>query len=272
MTHEFSQLIIERLEREKEILKGNFAGSGRDPINTRYVVIDNLLPRQIALEIFDAFPSPESMRKMSSFRERKWTSKDFGKFAPILQDISDSFHDPQVVKLIGEITGIKDQLPDPSYYAGGLSMMGQGDFLNPHLDNSHDRGRNLYRTLNLLYYVTPDWAPENGGNLELWDKKVKTFREIPSIFNRLVLIATNRYSWHSVNQVKASCYRCCVSNYYFSPQNPNQEEETFHVTSFNGRPNEPFRRTLSRLDTALRNAVRKIVRNGLGKHDIFHRK
>ncbi len=26
-------------------------------------------------------------------------------------------------------------------YAGGLSMMFEGDFLNPHIDNSHDAGR-----------------------------------------------------------------------------------------------------------------------------------
>jgi hypothetical protein len=32
--------------------------------------------------------------------------------------------------------------------------MPNGDFLNPKIDNSHSGERKLYRTLNLLYYVT----------------------------------------------------------------------------------------------------------------------
>ena len=32
--------------------------------------------------------------------------------------------------------------------------MPQGNYLKPHLDNSHDRDRKRYRVLNLLYYVT----------------------------------------------------------------------------------------------------------------------
>jgi Rps23 Pro-64 3,4-dihydroxylase Tpa1-like proline 4-hydroxylase len=44
--------------------------------------------------------------------------------------------------------------------------MANGDFLNPPLDNSHGSGRKLYRTLNLLYYVTPGWRPKYGGGLK----------------------------------------------------------------------------------------------------------
>ena len=80
--------------------------------------------------------------------------------------------------------------------------MAKGHFLNPHLDNSHDGEQKNYRVLNLLYYVSPDWKPEFGGNLELWDESVKKPVEIPSLFNRLVLMSTNDKSWHSVNEVR----------------------------------------------------------------------
>ena len=60
---------------------------------------------------------------------------------------------------------------DPSLYAGGISVMGQDDFLNPHIDNSHDGDQKLYRVVNLLYYVSPDWKEEYGGHLELWDER-----------------------------------------------------------------------------------------------------
>lgn len=45
--------------------------------------------------------------------------------------------------------------------------MAKDNFLNPHLGNSHDKDRECYRVLNLLYYVTPNWSHEQGGNLEL---------------------------------------------------------------------------------------------------------
>ena len=95
--------------------------------------------------------------------------------------------------------------------------MAPGHFLNPHIDNSHDGDQKNYRVLNLLYYITPGWRSENGGNLELWDQKVTKPVEIPSLFNRLVLMSTNDKSWHSVNEVKADSRRCCISNYYFFP-------------------------------------------------------
>lgn len=48
-------------------------------------------------------------------------------------------------------------IPDHKLYAGVLSSMVNGSFLNPHLDNSHDDDGNLYRVLNLLYYVSYNW-------------------------------------------------------------------------------------------------------------------
>ena len=46
--------------------------------------------------------------------------------------------------------------------------MKKNQFLNPHLDNSHDKDRSRWHVLNLLYYVTPNWQEDFGGNLELW--------------------------------------------------------------------------------------------------------
>ena len=66
----------------------------------------------------------------------------------------------------------------------------------------------------LLYYVTPGWRLENGGNLELWDCAVRRNVTLVSQFNRLVLMETTPWSWHSVSPVVADGFRCCVSNYY----------------------------------------------------------
>ena len=111
-------------------------------------------------------------------------------------------------------------------------MMGADDFLNPHIDNSHDSKRETYRRLNLLYYITPDWSAENGGNLELWDKKVQNPKQIVSHFNRLVVMETNKKSWHSVEPVSVERGRCCISNYYFSKQSQQKDEKDDHMVIF----------------------------------------
>jgi hypothetical protein len=146
--------------------------------------------------------------------------------------------------------------------------MERGHFLNPHIDNSHDGERQNYRVLNLLYYITPDWPPENGGNLELWDEKVRERVEIPSLFNRLVLMATNDKSFHSVNEVKAVTPRRCISNYYFSPHSPNGYE-TFHVTYFMARPEQKLRRLVTKVDSDIRTFARRFMKGGLARKDIY---
>ena len=98
--------------------------------------------------------------------------------------------------------------------------MDRGHFLNPHIDNSHDADRRRYRRFNLLFYVTPNINVNDGGNLELWDKAVKYPLKIESTFNRLVVLETTKYSNHSVDPVLSNVQRCCVSNYYFSEESP----------------------------------------------------
>jgi len=248
--------ILEKLESQKQALHNQFSTKGI--INSCF--IDDLLPVDIANQIYEAFPSPEEMAIHKSLRENKRIAAQMDLYNPLLEEIVFAFQDLRIVKLVEEITGIKEMVPDEHLYAGGISLMANGNFLNPHLDNSHDNDRENYRVLNLLYYVTPDWAIENGGNLELWDNGTKKKqRTIHSKFNRLVLMITNKSSYHSVSKVVSEGKRCCVSNYYFSKV-PAENEEYFHVTSFYGRPEEPIRDILLKIDSGLRNIVRKITK------------
>ena len=147
--------------------------------------------------------------------------------------------------------------------------MAHDNFLNPHLDNSHDKDRQMYRVLNLLYYVTPDWDANNGGNLELWDNGPKEpQRTIHSKFNRLALMATHTKSWHSVSKVTVDRSRCCVSNYYFS-EKPLEDHAYFHVTSFRGRPEQPIRDVVLQSDKALRQGVRRYSREAWEQRHTF---
>jgi Rps23 Pro-64 3,4-dihydroxylase Tpa1-like proline 4-hydroxylase len=157
---------------------------------------------------------------------------------------------------------------DGSLYASGLSMMLQNDFLNPHIDNSHNANRSMYRRINLLYYLNPNWSMENGGNLELWTEKRDVPLTIVSSENRLVLMETHAKSYHSVSPVKSAEPRCCVSVYYFSPDSPSGEEY-FHITAFYGRPEETLKRAYSHIDNALRSVAAKVFKLGRGKNRVY---
>lgn len=268
-TSRFVELIKERLTGKTESIADEYQ-KNREHVGIRFVAIDNFLPAEVAHQIHLAYqPQSTAWREMKSFREKKMTSKNFDQFPDILGQITFAIQEPEVVELFADITRIKGQVGDPGLYAGGLSMMRTGDFLNPHIDNSHDQNRQLYRRLNLLYYVTPDWSLADGGHLELWNTDVTKNVTIESKFNRMVLMETESTSWHSVCKVtKPGAHRCCVSNYYFSKESPTGQEY-FHITEFKGRPDEPIKRILSDVDSVIRTAARKMKKSGFGRVDLY---
>ena len=231
---------------------------------TRHFVIDAFLPQDIAVRAYSAFPRDgQGFLSRATFREKKSTSASLADYDPLLADITYALQDPEVVAAIGGLTQMRDLEPDPDLSRGGLSMMFSGDYLNPHIDNSHDAQRNRYRRLNILYYVSPEWNLANGGNFELWDDARKTPKTIVATQNRLVVMETTKLSWHSVSKVNAESARCCVSNYYYSMESPDGDDY-YHVTSFDGRPEEPLKKGLSKVDNVLRGVVSKITGKARG--------
>ena len=263
---ELVALILKKLDDERETILEQW--NNPTGTSTRHFILDGLLPPDVAEAAYMAFPRDgHGFFSKESFREKKRTSASLSEYPAILGEITYALQDGAVVRKVGELCGFDGLEPDPQLYAGGLSMMFRDDYLNPHIDNSHDGQRNRYRRLNLLYYVSPDWALQNGGNFELWDEARTTPKTIVSQRNRFVVMETNKTSWHSVSRVVVDHPRCCISNYYFSQQSPDQTDY-FHVTSFDGRPDEPVKRALGVFDNALRNIVSRALKIGRGKQEI----
>jgi len=262
-------LIIKRLQQEKLSLTEQFYKSNS---KIGHFYLDDVLPEKLAKKIFEEFPSIENTILRKSLREYKYVAYQMDKYNPLLEEVLYSFQDERVVKLISEICNLKSLSPDEHLYAGGLSIMPKGNYLNPHLDNSHDKDRKQWRVLNLLYYVTSNWKDSSGGNLELWPEGLqKPPITITSKFNRLVVMATHQNSWHSVNKVLTDTNRCCVSNYYFS-EKPLYKTDTFHVTSFRGRPGQKVRDIILRFDNTLRMGVRRLFKKGVRENPHRYKK
>lgn len=243
--------ILNRLDEAAEQMRAEFATPGRIPSCT----VDNLVPEALAGAVHAAFPASGRMSFKNTVRERKYVSAQMNEHPPILEEAVYAFQDPRIVARVGEITQLRGLEPDADLYAGGISAMPKGSYLRPHLDNSHDKDQQRYRALNLLWYVTPDWQESYGGSFEMWDDGPKGHpRTVPARFNRLLLMATNRTSWHSVSEVTHDGSRCCVSNYYFSAVS-QEARDYFHATSFRGRPGEVLTDLALSADGALRTGV-----------------
>ncbi|MEQ6125370.1 2OG-Fe(II) oxygenase [Pseudotenacibaculum sp. MALMAid0570] len=267
--HDISQLLLNTLEENKQDLKDQFSKT-KDEIG--YFILDNVLPIELVHQIFDSFPNLDNTVKKHTLREHKHVGYQMNEFNTLLEEVIYAFQEKTVVDKIAKLCDIEHLEPDENLYAGGISLMRQDNFLNPHLDNSHDKDINRWRVLNLLYYVTPDWKLENGGNLELWPEGVKNEPiTIESKFNRLVVMATHDKSWHSVSKVRSDRIRCCVSNYYFS-KSPLKKTDSFHVTTFRGRPSEKLKNIVLQCDSFLRNSLRKVIKKGIRENKHQYKK
>jgi Rps23 Pro-64 3,4-dihydroxylase Tpa1-like proline 4-hydroxylase len=261
-----AERIVERLRAEREGL----ARQWRETAPVNYFVVDDVLPHAWASQIRAAFPQGREMTLKRSWRELKYVAAQMDRYHPLLEESLYAFQMPEVVGEVERATGLIALEPDEMLYAGGISLMAPRHFLNPHVDNSHDKLRRRYRLLNLLYYVSSDWSEAHGCNLELWPQgpegKPLT---IVCRFNRLVVMGTHQGSWHSVSRNLSTEDRCCVSNYYFSCSPPGGRDY-FHVTSFRGRPEQPLRDLALRADIRLRMAIRKVFPHGIRPNPHFY--
>lgn len=268
-TTEIANLILAKLSQNKDKLKKQFEASNHQ---IGYFFLDDLLPSELALQIEEAFPTKEQMVLKKSLRENKYIGVQLNEFNPLIEKVIYAFQDDRIVKVVEEICQLDAIEPDHNLYAGGVSLMEQNQFLNPHLDNSHNKERNKWRVLNLLYYVSSDWSLSDGGNLELWPNGLEQNQiTLVSKFNRLAVMATHNLSWHSVSPIISNKNRKCVSNYYFS-ENPFRASDSFHVTSFRARPKQYLRDKILQCDTFLRMNLRKIFKKGVVENPHYYKR
>ena len=109
---------------------------------------------------------------------------------------------------LGKVTGLTNLIPDPDLDRAGLHRIKRGGYLNVHIDEeSHTKHKFWKRRLNLLFYISPDFQKNWGGNLELWERSNvklnflknnnrKMIKSIEPKFNRCVIFATDDKSYH----------------------------------------------------------------------------
>lgn len=256
-----------------ESLIDNYATSFREAQPVKYFVIDGLLDIEIAKGAFQSFPKMGEMDTLKDFRQVKAQDPAIDKFNPLFSEIIfQQLHSQRFLEFISKITGIPNLVADDQLYAAGLAQGANGSFLNVHIDNSSHPVNNWYRRLNLLLYLNKDWTEEKGGHLELWSSDMSESVAILPIFNRMVVFATDKQSWHSYRHVNTpdGDTRKSINIYYFTEQSP-EGTDYYHITSFKARNNEALNKVVYPVDNFIRSIVRRF-RSKKDGHAVLYKK
>jgi hypothetical protein len=134
-------------------------------------------------------------------------------FSALIRELSE----PRFLRVLEQITGIKQLIPDPSLAGGGLHLSGAGGILTPHTDFHYHRPLNLYRRINVLVYLNEDWSLEDGGCLSLYDAQGRAVQTVVPDWGRVVIFRTDHHSVHGFPvPVAEGKWRRSVALYYYT--------------------------------------------------------
>lgn len=193
-----------------------------------HYIMDNFISEELAIKLYNQFPEYESEKwyAYDNPLERKKAIQTWGSFPPETYQFFMSLCSEDFMNQLRVLTGCKNLVPDIGLHGAGWHMSTRGDHLNIHQDYSIHPLANMQRKFNIIIYLTPDWKPEWGGNLELWSHDSTTNRakeKVVSVdckFRRAVLFDTTQNSWHGFPE-DITCpdgvYRKSIAIYYLAP-------------------------------------------------------
>jgi hypothetical protein len=172
-----------------------------------HVVIPDFLPDALAQAIAAEFPGPNAInwRLAGPGDAQHSGDKDIEKistsneelFPPLIRHVMHEFNSGVFLSFVEKLTGFTQLSPDPRYYGCGLHSTGRGGRLMIHADASRHPNPNFDQILNMIYYATPGWREEWGGQLELWDETAsQCVGKVTPAFNSMLIFFTGTKSFH----------------------------------------------------------------------------
>ena len=237
-------------------------------------MIENFLGDEFADEIHASLPSFEETKQLGAIsftnvnEQNKYQLTDPKLFKSPLLRLDEMIRSPYFCDLMSYAFDIPHLVGDAELRGGGIHQTGPGGRLDVHVDFNYIEDRNLYRRMNSLIYFNKDWQADWGGNIELWDSKVKNcIHSFSPSFNRCVVFETNEVSFHGVTAVQCpeSVARQSFAGYYYTAEPPDWWKGEAHSTVFKARPNEKMKRAIlmpaSKIFKQLRRLKRKLRRS-----------
>jgi len=202
-----------------DALRQRFAAASPFP----HAVVDDCLtlPAHIVSE---SFPDPTWQhwhRYGDAYQSHKLACGDIALLPPLFRDMVHELSAPPFLAFLEAVTGIRGLIPDPYLAGGGLHSSGPGGILAPHAD-FHAYGRlALYRRINVIVYLNPEWREEYGGCLELFRKgdSTPTGSVVPA-FGRMMMFVTDNRSIHGFTKpvTGQDRWRNSLALYYYTSE------------------------------------------------------
>ena len=207
-----------------------------------HIVIDDFIPKDLALQCYnqmsrhqqwmfdtmEGYPEDERDSQVNKW----WTPFDTDSKNRLESDMPavwkclQYFNSRPFLLFLENLTGIKDLIADVDFEGGGIHKIKNGGRLELHSDYNKHPNKDIWRRINLLLYLTPNW--NYNGHLDLYEKDplVKVKSILPT-FNRAVIFNTTDDSIHGhptplVCPEEVSRYSFAL--YYFTKDRPEHEK------------------------------------------------
>jgi hypothetical protein len=237
-----------------------------------HIHLENFLEEWAAEKALSQFPNIQDSGWIHyvHVNEKKHGLNKMDLLPPFIKELISELNSPSFLQYVSTLTGIKNLLADDMLEGGGLHQSKRGGFLNIHADFTvHPHKRNWKRRVNILIYLNKNWEKSFGGDLELWDRKMKgCVQKIEPIFNRCVIFNTDEDSYHGLPdpiQCPEDMTRKSIALYYFTEET---EQPKLRSTNYKARPQDGMKSILIYLDKQLVSLYTTIKRT-LGINDDF---
>jgi len=189
--------------RDWRALQSQFLSA--EPFN--HVVIDDFFLPEVAEKLVAEFPAYDAEGIWNAHYnnpiENKKACNHWDKFPRYTYSAFHYLCSFEFENVVAQVTGNPGVQSDVGSHGGGWHAHTTSGKLNVHLDYSIHPKLQLQRHYNLIVYITPDWNPEWGGGLELWDHAEdgtpnRLHVTVENRFNRAVLFDTTQQSWHGL--------------------------------------------------------------------------
>ena len=205
-----------------------------------HIYFDDFLPEHIAITIADEYPEVSSLDSGWKFHNNENVSRylleDTTKFHFRMRLFAEAITSRQFLLFLETLTGINSILADPYFIGGGAMLTGRDQFLKIHADFNFHHKLQAWRRVNALFYLSPGWDTEWGGNLELWSNDGENkVQEIAPLFNRVVIFNTTSDTFHGQPEplrCPENVYRKVFSAFYYSTEMAERTESDPHFTKY----------------------------------------
>lgn len=161
--------------------------------------IEKFFPDDTAKKLSTSFKFPDEDLKSKDvlFQKTKRILGEYHKFPKVIKNVIDYLNSPYFIKVLEEKFNLRNLLPDPTLFGGGMHESRNGGYLKIHSDFVYIRRKKLKRRLNVLIYLNENWDEKWNGALELWNQDMsRNFLKVFPHLNHCVIFRTDTESNH----------------------------------------------------------------------------